>query len=66
MKIDLNLRPVTLADHGLFKEKLKLQPTQSCECSFANLYMYRDPYDISFTEIGNRLVVYEKANRAIH
>ncbi len=66
MKIDLNLRPVTLADRKLFQEKLAVQPTQSCECSFANLYMYRDPYGISFTEIGDRLVVLEKANRAIH
>lgn len=66
MKIDLNLRPVTLADRGLFQEKLAVQPTQSCECSFANLYMYQDPYGISFTEIGNRLVVLEKTNRAIH
>jgi len=66
MKIELNLRPVTLADRGLFEEKLGTQSTQSCECSFANLYMYREPYGISFTEIGSRLVVCEKANRAIH
>jgi len=67
MKIDLNsLRPVVLTDRELFQKKLSIQPTQSCECSFANLFMYREPYGINFTEVDDRLVVYEKANRAIH
>ena len=41
MKIDLkSLRPVALADHTMFESKLAEQPSQSCECSFANLFMY--------------------------
>ncbi len=67
MKIEpISLRPLTLEDRTLFEEKLSLQPTQSCECSFANLYMYREPYGISFAEVDGRLVVYEGAHRAIH
>ncbi len=67
MKIDLtSLRPVAVGDRKLFEEKLSLQPTQSCECSFANLVMYQKPYGIEFVQLGNRLVVYERVNRTIH
>ena len=67
MKINTKeLRPVTIDDRELFEERLAEQPTQSCECSFANLTMYREPYGIEFIEIGDRLVVYERVNRTIH
>lgn len=67
MKIDLkSLRPVALADRTLFESKLAEQPSQSCECSFANLFMYQQPYGIDFVEADGRLIVYEHASRTIH
>ncbi|MDR0932353.1 MAG: phosphatidylglycerol lysyltransferase domain-containing protein [Victivallales bacterium] len=67
MKIDLkSLRPVELSDRKLFNLKLSELNCQSCECSFANLFMYQQPYGIEFIQTDGRLVVYERANRTIH
>ena len=67
MKIDFStLRPVTLADRKLFDEKLAIGASQSCECSFPNLFMYQEPYGLEFVEAGDRLVVYERKARTIH
>ena len=67
MKIDFStLRPVTLEDRKLFDEKLAVLASQSCECSFANLFMYQQPYGLEFVEAGDRLVVYERHARTIH
>ncbi len=67
MKIDLKaLRPIEVSDRQLFDEKLAVLANQSCECSFANLFMYQQPYGIEFVEIEGRLVVYERQVRTIH
>lgn len=67
MKINLNsLRPVELSDRKLFDAKLAEEGSQSCECSFPNLFMYQEPYGIEFVEIDGRLVVYERNVRTIH
>lgn len=67
MKINLNsLRPVELSDRKLFDAKLAEEGSQSCECSFPNLFMYQEPYGIEFIEIDGRLVVYERNVRTIH
>ena len=67
MKIDLNsLRPVELSDRELFESKLAELSSQSCECSFANLFMYQQPYGIEFVEHDGRIVVYERVSRTIH
>ena len=67
MKINLkSLRPVELSDRDYFESKLAEQPSQSCECSFANLYMYQQPYGIEFIELNGRIVVYEQVSRTIH
>ena len=67
MKIDFStLRPVKLEDRKLFDEKLAIGASQSCECSFPNLFMYQEPYGLEFVEAGDRLVVYERKARTIH
>ncbi len=67
MKIDLRgLRRIELADRQLFNEKFEEMHSQSCECSFVNLFVYRQPYDLRFVEWGDRLVVYDGSNRYIH
>ena len=60
------MRPVTIADRKLFEEKLALMSSQSCECTFANIFMYSKPYGIEFIEVEGRLVVYERVARAMH
>ncbi|MBQ9501764.1 MAG: DUF2156 domain-containing protein [Lentisphaeria bacterium] len=67
MKIDLSkLRPVELTDRSLFDSRLAVMGSQSCECSFPNIFMYQEPYGIEFVEIARRLVVYERVSRTIH
>ena len=67
MKIDLRrLRPIKLEDRELFDGKLAEMHSQSCECSFVNLFIYREPYQLRFIEWGDRLVVYDGSNRYIH
>ncbi len=67
MKINLSaLRPVEITDRNLFESRLAALGSQSCECSFANLFMYQQPYGIEFVEVGKRIVVYERHQRAIH
>ena len=67
MKIDLSkLKPIELSDKKLFDAAAAKMNTQSCECSFANLYMYREPYEIFSVKLDNRLVVCEKKARIIH
>ena len=67
MKINLSkLRPVELADRSLFDSRLAVMASQSCECSFPNIFMYQEPYGIEFVEIAKRLVVYERVSRTIH
>ncbi len=66
-KIDFSaLRPVRLADRGLFEQKIALMNSQSCECSFVNLFVYQKPYKIEFLEWRDRIVVYERVSRTIH
>ena len=67
MRIDFSkLRPVEITDRELFDSKLAIMESQSCECSFPNIFMYQEPYGIEFIEIKGRLVVYERVARAIH
>ena len=67
MKIDLSkLRPVELSDRSLFDSRLAAMGSQSCECSFPNIFMYQEPYGVEFVEIAKRLVVYERVSRTIH
>ena len=66
-KIDFSaLRPVRLADRSLFEQKIALMNSQSCECSFVNLFVYQKPYRIEFIEWKDRIVVYERVARTIH
>ena len=66
MKIDLSkLKPIELSDKKFFDAAAVRMNTQSCECSFANLYMYREPYEIFSIKLDNRLVVCEKKARII-
>lgn len=60
------LHPVKLTDRERFDKALKVMSSQSCECSFANIFMYREPYGIEFLEYDNRLIVYERLTRSIH
>ena len=67
MKIDFSkLRPVEITDRELFDSRLEIMASQSCECSFPNIFMYQEPYGIEFVEVKKRLVVYERIARAIH
>ena len=67
MKIDLSkLKPIELSDKKFFDAAAFKMNTQSCECSFANLFMYRKPYGISCIKLGNRMVVCEQKARIIH
>ena len=67
MKIDLStLRPVQISDRKLFDTHLQKMCSQSCECSFPNLFMYQEPYGIEFVSLDDRLVVYERESRTIH
>ena len=67
MNIDFSrLRPVRLSDRSFFEEKIALMNSQSCECSFVNLFVYQKPYQIEFVECGDRIVVYERNARTIH
>jgi hypothetical protein len=67
MDINLDLlRPVELSDRPRFVEMLKIMQTQSCECAFANIFMYRDAYGMEFLDLGSCLVVFERKERAIH
>ena len=67
MKIKFSkLRPVEITDRELFDSKLAIMASQSCECSFPNIFMYQEPYGIEFVEVEGRLVVYERIARAIH
>ena len=67
MNFDISgLRPVELADLPVFEKYLKKFPTQSSECCFANLYMYRNSYGYEFADLGDRIVVYERNARQIH
>ena len=67
MKIDLSkLKPIELSDKKYFDAAAVKMNTQSCECSFANLFMYRKPYGISCVKLGERFVVYEEKARIIH
>ena len=66
-KIDFStLRPVRLADRSFFEQKIALMNSQSCECSFVNLFVYQTPYRIEFIEWKDRIVVYERVARTIH
>ncbi|MBQ6352940.1 MAG: DUF2156 domain-containing protein [Lentisphaeria bacterium] len=66
-KIDFSaLRPVRLTDRSLFEQKIALMNSQSCECSFVNLFVYQKPYKIEFLEWKDRIVVYERVSRTIH
>ena len=40
--------------------------SQSCECSFVNLFAYQEPYDLVYAPVAGRLVVCERANRTLH
>ncbi len=67
MKIDLNsLRPIVLSDRRRFDVELEKMHSQSCECSFVNLFAYQEPYQLEFVDCGDRLVVYERVMRTIH
>ena len=67
MKIDLSkLKTIELSDKKFFDAAAAKMNTQSCECSFANLFMYRKPYDITCIKLGNRMVVCERKARIIH
>jgi hypothetical protein len=67
MKIDLSkLKPIELSDKKYFDIAAAQMNTQSCECSFANLFMYRQPYEISCIRLGERIVVCEHKARIIH
>ena len=67
MKISLkSLRPVELSDRARFDAAMEKMGSQSCEVSFANIFMYREPYGLEFIEIKKRLVVYERIARVIH
>ncbi len=67
MKIDFStLHPITLEDQKNFDQMLVKSPSQSCECSFPNLFMYQPPYHLEAITIGERIVVYERKMRVIH
>jgi len=67
MKIDLKkLKPIEISDLDLFHKKLAVMNSQSCECSFANLFMYQEPYQLEYIEIKKRLVVLERKAGNIH
>ncbi len=63
---DRDLRPVACADRALFQKALAERETRSCECTFANLVLWRKPYDEVFFEYAGRLVVVERATRLMH
>ena len=67
MKINpRSLRPITLADQVRFESEIARMGSQSCECSFVNLFAYQEPYDLVYAPLAGRLVVCERANRTIH
>ena len=67
MKINLSsLKPIELSDKKVFEAAAAAMNTQSCECSFANLFLYRQPYDTVYVKLGKRLVVCERKARSIH
>jgi len=51
------LQPVTLEQRRLFERALAVKSRWSCECSFANVFIWSEVYDTVFTAIAGRLVV---------
>ena len=67
MKFDLSgLKPIELCDQEIFEKAIAKMDTQSCECSFVNLFAYQEPYDLHYAICDGRLVVCEKATRTLH
>ncbi len=52
-----SLQPVTLDQRDLFKAALAVQGRWSCECNFANLFIWSGVYDTVHAEIAGRRVV---------
>ncbi len=60
------MRPLLCSDLPLFAKAFSMRTSRSCECSFANLILWRDTYDEVFFEYAGRMVVVEKATRLMH
>ncbi len=67
MKLDVaKLRPVGISDRAFFQEVLLQKPTRSCECAFANLFLWQQPYQEEFTVIDNMILVVERRSGTLH
>lgn len=61
-----DFRPVAIEDRAFFEKKLAILDRRSCECSFANILLWSEPYRIEWAEWQDRIVVLERAHGAIH
>ncbi len=60
-----DLQPVTLDQRGLFAAALAVNKRWSCECNFANVFMWSGVYDTAHTEISGRRVVCNRRVRTV-
>jgi hypothetical protein len=61
-----DFRPVAVEDRAFFEKKLAILDRRSCECSFANLLLWSEPYRIEWAEWQDRIVVLERMHGSIH
>lgn len=55
------LQPPTLADRERFLAAAAVLSRESCECSFANIFAWREVYQTGFTSVHGRLIVLGRA-----
>lgn len=58
-----NFSPVEDDDQPLIHRYIEKYQPQSCEYSFANLYCWKEQYDVSWTIYDGRMVIYDGVNQ---
>jgi len=58
-------QPITLGDRAAFIEAAAILNRASCECSFVNLFAWKDVYDHVFTRVDGRLLVVARSVRSL-
>ena len=58
--------PVTLQNQDEFKAAASILNRASCECSFVNIYVWRDVYDNVFSRVAGRIIILARSVRSLH
>ena len=67
MEFDVKqLRPVGISDRAFFQAKLAIKESRSCECAFANLVLWQEPYQEEFVVVDGRIAVIERKTGVLH